>query len=192
MDAKGKFIVIEGAEGSGKTAQFERLVLALPEGAKLGTLDFPRYPEPASYFVKKYLTGKYGGDVGPRAASIFYAVDRFDAKLKTLQWLEEGRLVVANRYVASNMAYQGSKIRDKNERGEFYKWLHDLEYDIFGIPKPDATIVLRMSAEDAYSEIAALFPDEFMVIECAPGGVLLPPEKIHEEVWAIVRKVIAT
>jgi len=224
MESKSRFIVIEGTDGSGKTAQFERLVLALPEGVKLGTLDFPRYGEPSSYFVQKYLTGRYGGDVGPYAASIFYAADRFDAKLKVLQWFEEGRMVIANRYVGSNMGYQGAKIDSKGEREVFYKWLHKLEYEIFGIPKPDLNIILHVPAEisyelvakkaareylhgakrdiheadlgyqkraeEVYLEIAELFPDDFTVIECAPGGKLLSVEEIHGKVWASARKVL--
>jgi dTMP kinase len=225
MDSRDKFIVIEGTDGSGKTAQFERLILALPEGIKLGTLDFPRYGEASSYFVQKYLTGKYGGDVGPEAASVFYAVDRFDAKLKMLQWFEEGRLIIANRYVASNMAYQGAKFAKKSEREAFYQWLYHLEYEIFGIPKPSLNILLHVPAEIArellakrgnreftngkgrdiheadfeyqkraeqvYLEIAALFPQDFHVIACAPNGTLLSPEDIHEKVWSIAKKVIS-
>lgn len=216
MPAQGKFIVMEGTDGSGKTVQFERLILALPEGTKLGTLDFPQYGEPSSYFVQRYLTGKYGGEVGPYAASVLFAVDRFDVKLKTLQWLEEGRVVVANRYVASNMTHQGAKIESKTEREEFYKWLYALEYDALGIPKPDLNIVLHVPAEvsrglvgkkhardiheadfdyekraeEVYLEIAALFPRDFQVIECAPGGVLLTPDEIHEKVWAVARKAL--
>jgi dTMP kinase len=224
MDPRGRFIVIEGTDGSGKTVQFERLVLALPEGAKVGTLDFPQYSEPSSYFVQKYLTGKYGGEVGPYAASVFYAVDRFDAKLKTFQWLAEGRTVIANRYVASNMAHQGAKIEKKNEREKFYRWLYDLEYGMFGIPKPDLNIVLHVPAEisyeliakknareylsgkkrdlheadfirlkraeEVYLEVAALFPGDFKVVGCAENGVMLPPEKVHEKVWAIARPLL--
>jgi dTMP kinase len=192
MPTPGKFIVIEGTDGSGKTVQFERLILALPEGTKLGTLDFPQYGEPSSYFVEKYLTGKYGDDIEPYAASVFFAVDRFDVKLKTLQWLEEGRVVVANRYVASNMAHQGGRMEKKSDRERFYKWLYELEYGTFGIPKPDLNIVLHAPDKgiDAYLEIAALFPNDFQVIECAPGGTLLPPEAIHEKVRAAVRAVL--
>src|SRR5258708_5249486 len=142
MSSQGKFIAIEGTDGSGKTVQFERLILALPEGIKLGTLDFPRYSEPSSYFVQKYLTGRYGGEVGPYTAALFYALDRFDSRLKTLQWLEgEGRFVVANRYVGSNMAHQGAKIETKHEREKFYKWLYTLEYETMAIPKPDLSII---------------------------------------------------
>lgn len=224
MASRGKFIVLEGTDGSGKTTQFERLILTLPEGMKFGTLDFPRYSEPSSYFVQKYLTGKYGADVGPYAASVLFAVDRFDVKLKILQWFEEGRLVIANRYVASNMAHQGAKIENKSEREKFYQWLYYLEYELFGIPKPDLNIVLHVPAEiarelitkkagreylrgrsadihetdlayekraeEVYLEIAQLFPPDFEVVECAPGGVLLSPDAIHEKVWTIARKVL--
>ena len=192
MDARGKFIAIEGTDGSGKTGQFERFILALPESVKIGTLDFPRYGEPSSYFVQKYLSGKYGGEVGPYAASLFYALDRFDAKLKILQWFEEERLVVANRYVASNMGYQGAKLVSKGEREKFYRWLYALEYETLGIPKPDLNIVLHVPAEiaselitksgrqkdiheidtayqkraeEVYLEIASLFPKDFRVID---------------------------
>lgn len=162
MDRRGKFIVLEGTDGSGKTVQFERLILALPEGVKFGTLDFPRYSEPSSYFVQKYLTGKYGGEVGPHAASIFFAIDRFDAKLKVEQWFDEGRHVIGNRYVASNMAHQGAKIEKRSEREAFYKWLHALEYETFGIPKPDLNILLHVPVEIAHELITKKTGREYL------------------------------
>lgn len=214
----GTFIVVEGTDGSGKTVQFERLILSLPEGTKLATLDFPQYGEPSSYFVQKYLTGKYGGDVGPYAASVLFAVDRFDMKLRMLQWLAEGRMIVANRYVASSMAYQGAKLTHRNEREKYYRWLHALEYETFGIPKPDLNIVLHVPAEisyelagrkrrrdihetdfeyekraeEAYREIAELFPEDFTVVECAPEGTLLSPEAIHEKVLGVAHAVFTS
>lgn len=213
MAASGKFIVLEGTDGSGKTVQFERLILALPESTKLGALDFPQYGEPSSYFVQKYLTGKYGADVGPYTASVLFAMDRFDARLKSLQWLTEGRLVVANRYVASNMAHQGARIEKKEERERFYQWLYHLEYEVFAVPKPDLNILLHMPSElaarlvvkrsgrapgrdenivdeKAYLEIASLFPEDFEVIECAEDGVILSSEKVHERVMAAVGRAL--
>lgn len=219
MDPSKKFIVIEGTDGSGKTVQFERLILALPESVKIGTLDFPRYNEPSSYFVQKYLKGVYGGDVGPEAASIFYAVDRFDARLQIARWFEEGRTILANRYVASSMAYQGAKLQKKSEREAFYKWLYRLEYETFQIPKPSLNIVLHVPAEiaqgliekrggkrdihevdleyqkraeEVYLEMAALFPKDFTVIECAPNGTMLSVDEVHAKVWAEARRVLAT
>jgi dTMP kinase len=150
----GKFIVIEGTDGSGKTEQFNRLILRLPDGFEFKTADFPQYDEPSSYFVREYLNGKYGAledeESGPRRASLFYALDRFDASEKKLKkWLADGAAVIANRYVGSNMGHQGGKIGDEKKRKDFFRWLYDLEYGIFGIPKPDLNIILHMPAEIA-------------------------------------------
>ena len=151
---RGKFIVIEGTDGSGKTEQFNRLVLRLPEGFAFKTLDFPQYDEPSSYFVREYLNGNYGPledeDIGPRRASLFYALDRFDASEKKLKkWLADGTTVIANRYVGSNMGHQGGKIGDDKKRKDFFHWLYDLEYGICGIPRPDLNVILHMPAEVA-------------------------------------------
>ncbi len=146
---KGKFIVIEGTDGSGKTEQFNRLLLRLPQGMKFSVLDFPRYEEGSSYFVKKYLNGVYGTleEVGPKQASLFYALDRFDASFELRKWLEEGKCVVANRYVGSNMGHQGAKITDEKERKKLFEWLYELEYGTLGIPRPDLNIILHVPAE---------------------------------------------
>jgi dTMP kinase len=154
MSQHGKFIVIEGTDGSGKTEQFNRLVLRLPEGFTFKTIDFPQYEEQSSYFVREYLNGRYGAledeGVGPRRASLFYALDRFDASEKKMkQWLSSGATIIANRYVGSNMGHQGGKILDEKKRKEFFQWLYDLEYGILGVPRPDLNIILHMPAEIA-------------------------------------------
>jgi len=154
MSTRGKFIVIEGTDGSGKTEQFSRLLLRLPAGYPFQTVDFPRYDEPSSYFVSEYLNGHYGAledeDIGPRRASLFYALDRFDASEKKMKkWLAAGTTVIANRYVGSNMGHQGGKVSDGQKRKDFFKWLYDLEYGICGIPRPDLNIILHMPAEIA-------------------------------------------
>lgn len=154
MSVPGKFIVIEGTDGSGKTEQFNRLVLRLPDGFSVKTIDFPRYDEPSSYFAREYLNGVYGaledGELGARRASLFYALDRFDASEKKMkQWLSAGATLVANRYVGSNMGHQGGKILDEKKRKEFFRWLYDLEYGVLGVPKPDLNIILHMPAEIA-------------------------------------------
>jgi dTMP kinase len=98
--------------------------------------------------VEDYLNGKYG-QVSPQAASIFYAIDRFDASFKIREWLEQGKVVVANRYVTANAGHQGGKIADDIDRMKFFRWLDNLEYGTFGIPKPDLNIILHMPAEMA-------------------------------------------
>ncbi|MDE2019428.1 MAG: hypothetical protein KGJ13_03705 [Patescibacteria group bacterium] len=116
---KGKFIVIEGTDGSGKTEQMKRLLARIPKEIRTETIHFPQHGEPSSYFVDEYLNGKYGTaeTVGPYRASLFYGLDRFDAALKKMnQWLADGRIVIADRYVGSNMGHQGGKIKTKEER----------------------------------------------------------------------------
>lgn len=156
MKQAGKFIVIEGTDGSGKTVQFKKLVRRLKaEGFKVKTLDFPQYKKKSSYFIREYLSGKYGGwkDVSPYKASIFYALDRFDVSMEVSNWLKQGYVVLSNRYVASNMGHQGAKIKNRVERKRFLIWVYDLEYEILGIPKPDLNVFLHVPYKIAYKLI---------------------------------------
>lgn len=149
---KGIFIVIEGTDGSGKTEQFKKLIVKLKaHDFKIATFDFPQYEKPSSHFVKEYLNGKYGDwkEVGPYKASIFYALDRFGAGKEIEKELKTGKIVISNRYVASNMGHQGSKIKSKKERIKLYKWLGELEFEILGIPRPMLNIVLHVPAKTA-------------------------------------------
>lgn len=146
---KGKFIVIDGTDGSGKATQTEILVKRLKKsGRKVEVVDFPQYGKKSAGLVEEYLNGKYGSaqSVGPYRASIFYAVDRYDASFKIKKWLKEGKIVVSNRYVTANMGHQGGKIKSVAERKKYFSWLYDLEYKIFGIPKPDLNIILHVDA----------------------------------------------
>lgn len=144
----GIFLVIEGTDGAGKHTQRDLLVDHLIKGGyQVEKTDFPQYGQKSAGLVEEYLNGKYGNaeKVGPYIPSIFYACDRYDASLKIRQWLKEGKIVVSDRYLASNIGHQGGKIKNKQERKKYLKWLYDLEYNIFGIPKPDLNIVLKTS-----------------------------------------------
>lgn len=146
---KGKFIVIEGGDGSGKTTQFELLKEKLiKDGYQVETVDFPRYGNPSAWQVEQYLSGKYGGpkEVGPYRASIFYAADRYDASFEMKEWLDQGKIVLANRYTTSNMVHQAGKIKDSKERDKFLDWLEDLEFETFAIPRPDVVFFMNISA----------------------------------------------
>jgi dTMP kinase len=149
----GKFLVIEGTDGSGKGTQCKLLLERMEkEGMKPAFFDFPRYGNPSAYFVEKYLNGGYGElrDTGPRRASTFYALDRFDASVDIWSVVRNGGLAVANRYVASNMGHQGSKMNTPEERRSYYAWLYELEYTTFAIPKPTKNIILHVPAQVAY------------------------------------------
>ncbi len=148
-----KFIVIEGPDGSGKATQTKLLLnFFKSKKKKVKKIDFPQYGKKSAGLVEEYLNGKYGSskEVGPYRASVFYACDRYDASFKLRKWIESGYIIIADRYISSNVAHQGGKIRDKKERKRYLKWLYDLEYNIFKIPKPEVTIVLKTSTESSY------------------------------------------
>ncbi len=146
----GKLIVIDGTDGSGKATQVKILADRLQaEGHKIFVADFPRYGESSAHFVEQYLNGHYGGleAVGPKKGSMFYALDRFAASFELQEKLDQGYIILSNRYVTASMGHQGAKITDGNERNEFFHWLHELEYEILGIPRPQVNIILHVPAE---------------------------------------------
>lgn len=144
---RGKLIVIDGTDGSGKETQTRYLVRRLrKENVRVKTMSFPQYHTKSAGMVENYLEGRYGknpNDVNPYAASIFYAVDRFDAsRIKIRKWLDEGHVVVLDRYVSANMGHQGTKIRNVKKRRDFFSWVMDLEFRLFELPKPDLRFIL--------------------------------------------------
>ena len=146
----GKFIVFEGIDGSGKSTQSNLFFNFLKKKKRKAVkIDFPQYGKKSAGPLEEYLNGKYGSSeaVGPYRASIFYACDRYDASFKLVKWLKQGKTIVSDRYIASNIGHQGGKIRNKKKRKEYLKWLYDLEYTIFGIPKPDITFILKTSPQ---------------------------------------------
>jgi dTMP kinase len=149
-DQQGAFIVIEGADGSGKTTQLDLLRSKLTAvGYDIVVFEFPRYSEPSSYFVRQYLNGNYGSidEVGPYTASLFYALDRYAAASKIRAALAEGKIVLADRYVGSNMAHQGTKFRNVEERRGYFIWLDNLEFEMLSIPRPTMSFVLTAPFE---------------------------------------------
>ena len=213
---KGKLIVIEGIDGAGKTVQWNMLTKRLEDGGyDVETVDFPQYGRATAAIIDNYLVREvYGkaGDVSPYAASVFYAIDRFDLSFKMHKWLKKGKLLVANRYFPSNGGHQGGKIKDPEKLREFLLWLYDLEYNKFGIPKPDINVFLNVPLEiseqltvqrgkrdahesdpdhltnayRAYHAMIKEFPEDFAVIQCVENGQILSPEIIHEKVWKAV------
>jgi dTMP kinase len=146
---KGKFIVIEGSDGSGKSTHFTLLQEHFKkQGREVATYKFPQYDSPSSYFVTSYLNGKYGdaNSLGAYTPSLFYALDRFEGSAAIRKDLDAGKIVLCDRYIGSNMAHQGQKVSDKKERESYYDWVYSLEFDMLKIPKPDLNVVLIMPA----------------------------------------------
>ena len=140
--------MLEGLDGSGKSTQIKILEKKLKEeGFSVEKIDFPQYGKKSAGLIEEYLAGHYGTEkeVSPYIASIFYASDRYDANKKINKWLEEGKVVISDRYTPSSAGHQGGKIKNKKERDKFFKWLFDLEYGIFKLSKPDIIIFLKTS-----------------------------------------------
>lgn len=143
---KGKFLVIDGADGSGKATQTKLLVEKLRSlGYPTEQTDFPRYYN--NFFGK--LIGKFQtsdefefSKVNPWLASIPYAADRFESKPQLEAWLNAGTHVVSDRYVSANQLHQGGKIKDDESRQQFLKDLDYMEHTVFGLPRPDLIILL--------------------------------------------------
>ena len=147
---RGMFIVIDGLDGSGKGVQTTKLVERLQqEQYPVEMADFPQYDNWSAVFVQQYLNGAFGSasEVSAKKASLFYALDRFAAGSKIQQWLDEGKVVISNRYVSANKGHQLGKITDETEMGEFLSWLNEIEYSTLEIPIPDMTLFLHMSPE---------------------------------------------
>ncbi len=214
MSDRGIFIVIEGSDGSGKETQTKLLIDRLrAEGREVYTIDFPRYSEDSSFFIRQYLDGKYGqaDDVSPYTGSLFFALDRYHAAKDIRTALAEGKVVVADRYVGSNMAHQGTKFKNAQERLGYFTWLDNLEFETLGIPRPDLNIVLTVPFEIAqkryqqrdddkkdihqedsshikrsiqvYEELCQLFPKGFVQISGVKDTNELSRQKVSNMIW---------
>ena len=217
MTRPGLFIAIEGSDGSGKATQTEQLCQRLIKaGYEVSSLSFPRYKSPSSFFLKKYLQGGYGqaDEVDPYTASILFALDRYDIKRQLLTALDQGRVVVADRFLGSNLAHQGTKFDDPKLRQEFFLWEEAFETQTLGIPAPDINLVLRLPAatsarlrrqqnkdpdlheksrrhqelsRQVYDQLCQVFPDKFIPLDCANGPKLLSVKQVGELIWQALK-----
>ena len=216
--SKGKLIVIEAGDGSGKATQTKKLFERLTtEGHEVRQVSFPAYDSPSSALVKMYLNGDFGkhaDDVDAYAASTFYAVDRYASfKMSWKSFYDAGGIILADRYTTSNMVHQAVKIADNTERDKFLSWLDDLEYVKLKLPRPDVVIFLDMPP--AISEIlikernrSDIHEKDFnylhrcydsykelaqkfdwITINCSEGNQPRSIENIHEDIFDIVKNL---
>ena len=160
MQAKGKLLVLEAGDGSGKATQTKMLrERRVAESRCVRQVEFPDYASPSSALVRMYLGGDFGeraSEVNAYAASAFFAVDRY-ASFQT-KWradLEAGAIVLADRYTTANMVHQAVKIEDAAEREAFLAWLEDFEYEKLALPRPDLVLFLDMDPAVSRRLIAA-------------------------------------
>ena len=211
-------IVLEGSDGSGKATQTTRLYERLQNlGVDVIRVSFPNYESESSALIKMYLRGDFGAtaeEVNPYAAATFYAVDRFASFQSWKDFYAGDGVILADRYVGSNMAHQSAKIRRKADREKFLNWLDSFEYKRLKLPRPDLTIFLDMPPKiaamlrrergredihesdaaymlrsyNAYKEIAEKF--HWKVIDCASGNFAKSAIDIHEEIFSLVETML--
>lgn len=158
---RGRLIVVDGPDASGKGTQVERIYKRLlTAGYASEILDFPQYGKNifADAF-RAYLRGEFGDalKINPHLASVIAAADRWKVKERLEEGLERGTIFIANRYASSNMGHQGAKLVDPRERYDFIEWNREMEYGKrgFGIPVPDLTVLLDVSRESSASMLEA-------------------------------------
>lgn len=212
---RGKLIVFEGTDGSGKRTQMEFLVTYLQQQSiSYKTLDFPRYKD--SFFgglAGDMLHGRLGPveNIPAKLAALPYAADRWQTKDDIKTWLASGELVISNRYTASSAVYQAAKL-PVGEQAGFIDWVYQLEQEIIGLPKENLVLYFHVpvavaqslmekraqvkdqyeqnqamleTVETLYLHLAKRFPHWHM-ISCAKGGVMRSPEEIHKQVLDVL------
>ena len=208
----GKIIVIEGIEGSGKETQSKLLVESLNEiGIKAIEFSFPMYDTPTGRIFKDCLLNNNNyfnegiDSLDPELVCLYTAADRKYNINKINQYLDNDYIVIINRYTSSNMANQGSKYSNSEERFYMYQWIDKLEYWLLKLPKPDYTILLNMPYKysnqlsfdlteenskqgrvlEAYIELAGLY--NWDIIDCIDEDKEKTIEEIHEEIIKLLK-----
>ncbi|MCL5016289.1 MAG: thymidylate kinase [Patescibacteria group bacterium] len=210
-------IVVEGADGAGKATQVKLLkeeFVAL--GFCVSVFSFPRYDHLYGSLIRRGLNGEFGDFLGlnPYVASALWAADRAGARDELLDGLKKG-IVICDRYIQSNLAYQGAKLEGK-ARAEFIRFTEEAEYGELGLPKPNLVVYLavpvsvssRLSGargkqdqheaniryqeevSNVYRELAKERLD-WKIVECVREGRLRDPDDIHQEVVKLALSVLA-
>ncbi len=152
MPVRGKFIVLEGIDGSGKRTQIEALAREFSRrGIAFSRISFPNYSGFFGKLVAQFLNGDFGplAAVDPHFSALLYAGDRLESKPAIESALAAGKIVLADRYVASNLAHQGARVA-REKRSEFLAWLKQLEYQVHALPAEDLVIYLRVPVAEAH------------------------------------------
>lgn len=190
MARRGKFIAIEGIDGSGKRTQIELFSRALEaRGVAHVRLSFPRYESAFGRLVARFLNGEFGklAEVDPHLSALLYAGDRFEAKPELEAALAAGRTVVTDRYIASNLAHQTARL-SPDRREDFLKWLKHVEYGIYGLPLEDLVIYLRLPAAEAHRMVGRKAARAYTTLE----RDILEADLKHLEQAALVYDRLAT
>jgi dTMP kinase len=181
-----KLLVIEGVDGAGKSTQIKLLRdFFSAKGYNCEYLHFPRTETP--YFgelIARFLRGEFGSlnEVDPYLVAMLYAGDRKDASETIGKWLTEGKIVLLDRYTYSNIAYQCAKLQESLSQDKLMQWILSLEFQHFGIPKPDLNIFLDVPFAFTEKNLAKARTGD-------DRNYLNGNRDIHEESMAFQKKV---
>jgi dTMP kinase len=152
MPARGKLIVLEGIDGSGKRTQIDALASEFSRRViPFAQISFPNYTGFHGQLVARFLNGEFGplSAVDPHFSALLYAGDRLESKPTIASMLASGQTLFADRYVASNLAHQGARVAPE-KRGNFLAWLRQLEYEVHALPLEDLVVYLRVPVAEAH------------------------------------------
>lgn len=139
-------IVIEGLDGSGKSTQVKRLRKYLSSvSGNLNYIHYPRYEAPLyGDLISRFLRGEFGSleEVHPQLVALLFALDRHAALPEMTKTLQEGGIVLLDRYVYSNIAYQCSKLDEEEQSSKLKQWILEAEFGYYKLPKPDLNLFL--------------------------------------------------
>lgn len=181
----GKIVAIEGIDGSGKNVQSKLLTQKLNKfGLKTEFLSFPNYED--TFFGKEignFLDGSFGSidTVHPKLAAILFAGDRWEKSNYIQNLVNQGTNVVCDRYMLSNIAHQSAKLEEE-EFESFSRWVEELEFKVFNVPKPDLNIFLDVPFE--VTKELVLKKDKRIYTD--------KKEDIHEKEYNYLKKVYTT
>lgn len=180
------FFVLEGLDGAGKSTQVNNLKQRLTEaGVWYEYLHFPRFDAPVyGELIARFLRGDLGSldQVNPYLVALLFAGDRADAATTIRGWLADGKTVILDRYVYSNVAFQCAKVDDPIRRAELKSWIMSVEYDNFAIPRPDLSLFLDVPFEFTARKLSGTRTG-------ADRGYLKGKGDIHEDSLALQRRV---
>ena len=190
MASRGALIAIEGIDGSGKHTQAEMLGRAFAaRGISWVPVSFPRYETPFGKLIASFLNGEFGklDTVDPHLSALLYAGNRFEAKPELEAALAAGKTILADRYVASNLAHQTARVPPER-RQEFITWLRTLEYGTYGLAAEDLVIYLRLGAAEAQRLVGNKAPRDYTTL----GHDIQESDLTHLEKAAMVFDKLAT
>ena len=180
------FIVLEGLDGAGKSTQIKLLrQMVEATGRECEYLHFPRFDAPVyGDMIARFLRGEFGSveQVNPYLVALLYAGDRADAARQIREWMAEGKCVIVDRYVYSNIGYQCAKVESAEERQRLAEWIYKTEFEEFGIPRP--TLSLFLDVPFGFTEAKLTSQREGADRDYLGGG-----QDIHEKSLDLQRRV---